>query len=248
MALEDARQKVERARKHIKDLNSAVLEFQEANPCAMFVEHDAKTAENVLKAGFGGKIPEQIALIAGDAIHNLRCALDLVAYELRGRKGPVNVNVFFPIAWTRKEFEAPDHQAKVRKLGIDAASIVHALQPYKGGNGPGTRLFELHALDIRDKHKSLIGLLVGFGLVTYEYETPGEERVMVIGAPCYYSDAQNEIEIARIADAQFYHEPYAPPDISFAEIVVGHEPIHATMYALLRLVDDTIDRFAPLFA
>jgi hypothetical protein len=97
-------------------------------------------------------------LAVGDAIHNLRSALDHLAYQLvdigTEGKGPFE-DVYFPISRNAAIYE----KAKVRKVAgmvKEAIGAIDAVKPYGGGND---LLWDLHRFDILDKHRLLI--LVG---------------------------------------------------------------------------------------
>jgi hypothetical protein len=104
--------------------------------------------------------PPQLGLIAGDAIHNLRAALDNLMWEV----APLAIQtrepdrLVFPIKQTRDAFE---HYRNTVLEGFDAVLVeaIRRAQPFvpseHGGlpDGGGQRLALLHTLWNDDKHR-----------------------------------------------------------------------------------------------
>lgn len=103
---------------------------------------------------------ENLSLIAGDAIHNLRSALDFAYNKTIRRLAPSLASNYskFPIYPTSEQLENTLKDRKVDSLcpGL-FETIVSEVQPYKGGKSGGI-IYVLHKLDISDKHLLLLGL------------------------------------------------------------------------------------------
>jgi len=91
----------------------------------------------------------------GDAIHNLRTALDHLAYRLVsvGPKPHWRGKVYFPIADSAEEFVSRIGGIK-KRLRHDAVKPLAAIKAYRGG--AGEILWQLNELDIIDKHRLLL--------------------------------------------------------------------------------------------
>ena len=94
-------------------------------------------------------------LIAGDAIHNLRTALDHLWMEIAIRVAgdKQNKQLTFPMHKTRLELINTFNKAskKIRNAAPDICDlIVNEIKPYEGGNLP---LWSLGQLDNIDKHR-----------------------------------------------------------------------------------------------
>jgi len=100
--------------------------------------------------------PLEFPLIIGDAVHNLRSALDHSAHLLvtvgRGSPGPFP-HVCFPIFENGSKYKA-GLLGRVRGMRQDAIDAIDATEPYGGGNGE--TLYHLHCLNNIDKHRLLV--------------------------------------------------------------------------------------------
>jgi len=74
--------KSERAERHIYDLQREWNTFKESNPYRVIHEDDINIGQRIYRICEVWEIPCRISIIAGDAIHNLRCALDHLAYQM----------------------------------------------------------------------------------------------------------------------------------------------------------------------
>ncbi|MGA2325430.1 MAG: hypothetical protein ABSH05_04015 [Bryobacteraceae bacterium] len=150
----DSKLKIERANQHILELNTALNEFIGTDFYSLGVAKDPQTGNHVLKFGITKSLPERLPLIIGDALHNLRSALDFIASELVRRANGSMKYIKFPIRDTRKEVEAALLRGEIRVAHPDVITcILDEIKPYKGGNDA---LCALHDLDIADKHLLLI--------------------------------------------------------------------------------------------
>ena len=154
----DARLKVERAKKHITDFTATLIALEDA--CTATIGYHAQGGESLIH-----EIPnptealDNLSLIAGDAIHNLRSALDFawVSTITRLLPGKVSDNTKFPVRERRKEVEAALHGIEVDTKCIPLFEcIMRQIQPYKGGHNDV--VYTLHRLDISDKHLLVLGL------------------------------------------------------------------------------------------
>ncbi len=155
------RVKVERAYKHIEDLEDAIRPFSNAITQTVSFDRDLDTGEPILKSSPLHIYDSSIPAIAGDVIHNLMSALDHLAYQL------VCVGIESGIARNQRaeEIKFPfAHDAdtyKSRKLryiegaGREAIEAIDRLKPYKGGNAA---LWLLYKLDIHDKHRLILAV------------------------------------------------------------------------------------------
>jgi hypothetical protein len=150
--LTGARSKIERAKKHIGDLDRERVAFLETDPYICISHFDAEECRTDYVLGPLPFMPVQLALIAGDTIHNLRTSLDHLACELVRDAGHPVGHVCFPICKSAKEYIAKSDE-KTKGMPIPAKQFIDALMPYRG---PNNMLWGLHQLDIIDKHRLLV--------------------------------------------------------------------------------------------
>jgi hypothetical protein len=179
----DARLKVQRANKHIADLEAAIFALKE-NYTATVVQNIDTGHQDLIHA-----IPEfaeaadNMALIAGDAIHNLKTALDFAWMSVLMKHVPTaNFDCAkFPVYPSRQELESALNGVPVNARSNSALFelVVSDIQPYKGGhNGV---IYALHKLDIADKHLLLLGLFPIGGIDGIIVQKPNGEIIRGFG-------------------------------------------------------------------
>jgi hypothetical protein len=150
--------KIERANKHILSLNEILGTFLKSGFYSVLVDKDLNEL-NYLRIDFNpSDFPgEEAALVIGDALHNLRSALDLLYFQVIS-DGTETKYTRFPVRDTRDELIAPLNGAlincQISKMIHDF--ILDTIKPYKAGN---PAIWTLDDLNIRDKHKLLIPLV-----------------------------------------------------------------------------------------
>lgn len=146
--------KVERANEHIGNFEREFVSFKESNPYRFNAKRDPNTRELVYYIENTVITPHRFALIAGDAIQNLRSALDHLVWRLvEANSGTPTRNNEFPISEDAKNYKA-NSPRKVKGMRPEAKEAIDAIEPYKGGRGE--ELWVLHRLNITDKHRLLV--------------------------------------------------------------------------------------------
>jgi hypothetical protein len=154
-----ARSKIERAKKHIAELETIISALPDSYTAT--IEINPNGGNEVLKHDLRDrdKLIDEIALILGDAIHNLHCALDHAWMSVLTKLCPTSINnqTKFPIFPVRKQVEGA-----LRGVEIDGAapalfkSVLDEIRPYAGGN---ESIWSIHILDIDDKHRLLLPVI-----------------------------------------------------------------------------------------
>jgi hypothetical protein len=148
--------KVERAKKHIVDLEAERDQFYLSNPVRFRAENDQKTGEHNWYVAEIKPIPLSFAVIIGDAANNLRSALDHMAYNLVC-VGEGAVKTFqhakFPVGSDLADYKNQRTKA-LKGMRPDAIAAIDALQPYVGG--AGEYFWHLARINNHDKHKLLL--------------------------------------------------------------------------------------------
>jgi len=152
-----SRLKIKRAYKHVSEIASLLQSLSETNFYDLTVEKDANSGENFLRANIKEGIPaDEYAPILGDALHNLRSALDFIYYETVFLCGGTPTKwTRFPIRDTREELVSHlDSALKAKQISILVRSLVlDVVKPYKTGN---IALWTLDDWNITDKHELLV--------------------------------------------------------------------------------------------
>src|SRR5713226_9572355 len=129
------RVKVERARKHIRDLEIEVSAFLRSKPYTVGVRTEHQ--KTVYYLANSVETPGSIAAITGDVLFNLLAALDHLVYRLAEI---VNVaegtlkTIAFPIFNNSASYNARA-PGKLKGLGQKATAAINATEPYTGGKG-----------------------------------------------------------------------------------------------------------------
>lgn len=154
--------KVERAYAHINNIESAFNLFRETHSAEFIIGKDPNTGTQFIDLDVGDAMPVDFPVIIGDAIHNLRTALDHAMWELMGiDKGIQDRNTAFPFSRTKTEYEAACNGVKTPR--DDTKKFLISLEAYE--DGAGECLYGLNRLDIRDKHIMLTPV-INFAEVT----------------------------------------------------------------------------------
>jgi hypothetical protein len=151
--LHDARQKVERAKQHIVDLNGVIRSFLDSTPYKVGPERDPQTREMTYCVTSVAPTPPAIPVLAGEVFQHLRSALDYLACQLvrANRKRPTTQTAY-PIADSAAKYKSFSPK-KVAGMSAGAVSFIEATKPYKGGIND---LWVLHKLNNIDKHRLLL--------------------------------------------------------------------------------------------
>ncbi len=149
-----ARLKIERAKEHINDLRERGQLFADVHPHKLSLKTDSDTGNDVLTIVPAQSLPDELLLILGDALHNLRSALDHAWIQTVITPSK---HTKFPIHKTREGLVAAVNGLKENASKEVKGYIVNVVQPYEGGNGK--ILAGLNDLDIGDKHWLLIAHL-----------------------------------------------------------------------------------------
>lgn len=227
------RLKISRAKSHIAELEETLQAHKKSDWCKASLERLTNPApgqpDYKLNVEFKGA-PAIVSAQVGDAIHNLRSALDLLAVRLVELNGGNTKDVMFPFA---KDAAALPQLMQARHLdragAADQATIL-ALQPYHGGNAA---LRGLHDMDIQDKHHALIPVA--------NFVTTPEIRMKTdaAGKPLGFDEGKLEPEL--VAGSEGRIDFVFPNESPF----VG-KPLVSTLNELVELVTDIVDKFEAL--
>jgi hypothetical protein len=148
--------KLERAQTHIDALHTEMVGIRQqiADGVVFAAEYEAHLQAVHIRVASAPEIPFHWSLLIGDAVHNLRCALDYVAYKLvalNNYETPVRLTQF-PIV------DRPEDLAKATKtftrLTPGQRACVEWHQPYS--NPLNSPLATLRDVSNADKHRAVL--------------------------------------------------------------------------------------------
>jgi hypothetical protein len=136
------------------ELEAAVEDFRRTQPYKISHRRDDARGEVTFFVEEVPELPVSLTLLLGDVIHNLRSKLDHLADALVSAAGGTPDKITsFPIFESLNAYQ--DHSRK-RLDGVNqyCFQTIDNMQPYKGGWGHWA--WQLHQLDIIDKHRLLL--------------------------------------------------------------------------------------------
>jgi hypothetical protein len=179
-------EKVNRSQHHFTVLKTSIDKWNDRRPYRFLQQANADGSQHALVLHFLEEIPIDWSVRLGEAIHDLRSALDQCVYwlsvdfsggEVSGTSFPVytshtdfarkaKVTAKNPSGWS---FVSGMH--KVRGVGAAPLAFIEALQPYPDRNAPHvTAIHNLNKLWNQDKHRlvHLWGLRITHAEMTSE--------------------------------------------------------------------------------
>jgi hypothetical protein len=172
MEFEEARLKIKRADYHIRDLQTRLGSLPESHIAS--TEINAAGGNKVIKYD-SPDLPQSlrdIALIVGDVVHNLKCALDYSWLGTIRRVAPQaeSKRAKFPVADTVGGLKNLLAIAKIDESCPELVRLmITEIQPYEAGN---FAIWPIHKLDIRDKHRLLIPFMHYGSVANIEVKHP----------------------------------------------------------------------------
>jgi hypothetical protein len=246
VSFNDSRLKIKRANQHIRELNDVLNTYMRSDFYSLAVELDAETGEEFLCFRTIKQMPESVPLIIGDAVHNLRTALDYLPCQIVRQAGGRTGYVKFPFRDTREELVAAVNGGEIKRAGTSViATIIDEIKPYRqGGNGA---LCALHDLDITDKHFLLVPTM-GIAALNYVDLEFGSVRM-----PFTIMMVEEGLKIrwAQIPGYPIKVNYKGEPSfkINFREgQPFQFEPVIPTLHQLSQLVSGCVDAIAEAYA
>jgi hypothetical protein len=166
--------KVKRSLHHLSELDGSIKGWLDGDAYRFVGEYNAETERFAIVARIKGPIPDWGPLI-GDVVHNLRSALDHLAFALNA-KGYADTHGGAALpdkAVSDSEFPIFGHgnrqrtaeqlyegaRRKYEHMGSEAQRLLRNFQPYqRGADYSRDPLWVLHELSRIDKHRELVAL------------------------------------------------------------------------------------------
>ncbi|MGB9031550.1 MAG: hypothetical protein WCC27_15625 [Acidobacteriaceae bacterium] len=148
-----AQLKIDRAAHHIGDFNARRNIFLEKHPCRLRPHYDPQTDYTDYMVEDVTDIDSVISLVIGDAVHNLRSALDHLATALVRDNGQLpSKQTYFPICQSFSQYKT-ESLGKIKGMSVADQRGINLQKPYLGGKDS---FWGLHRMDISDKHDLIL--------------------------------------------------------------------------------------------
>lgn len=151
--LSDAKMKIERARAHLAELDEEIVGFSAPHLYKIIPEHDLRTGFVDIRLETMHDAKRSISAVIGDAVGNLRSALDYLMGAVAEKNGADRSSITFPFADDKDGFEGQVRSARL-KLNDELINRFIELQAYRGGLG--NSLWIINKLRNIDKHRLLM--------------------------------------------------------------------------------------------
>jgi hypothetical protein len=142
------------AKRRCDELEAAVEDFRRTQPYKIAHRRNDERGEITFYVEKVPELPVSLALLLGDVVHNLRSTLDHLAVALVSAAGGTpDKYVSFPVFDSLKAY---NDLSRDRLKGVSQYCLqtIDNMQPYKQGFGHWA--WQLHQLDIIDKHRLLL--------------------------------------------------------------------------------------------
>lgn len=229
-----AKLKIKRAYEHIKEVERwyGDLVVVDAHVAGAYVDpQSGKTAVKLVAPQFT-KVPDvSLAMIIGDAVHNLRSALDYLAADILRPFGIDPELSSFPIARNRQSLEGKSHYREIKRHAPDLATIIADFIGARGGEFVG-----LNQLDRTDKHRLLITV---HAIANFVIQVIADENDLSTARAGSYLLLANNMPVTPNSPADLHNKRYTDPT---ALICFGKgepfesEPVIPTLHQLAQLV------------
>ncbi len=248
--------KIDRATNLRKELEEALRTFFASDPYKIETKRDPQSHQLVYYVTKVDEVPDEIALITGDIIQNLRSALDHLAYQLftlGSGNGTGGYHIYFPIAEDYAEYERQKSR-KTTGMAQQAKDIIDTIKPYRGGNDT---LWKIHKLNNIDKHRLLVTIgssmrSADLGAHAVEEMRRAFPELNVPDMHAFFSPACPYLSL-KVGDALLTDTCDAEPipNMQFRIQVVIHEPGIAEgepVLEMLQAMIDSVTSLIPIFA
>ncbi len=224
--------KLKRATTHIKAFYAALKDFRKSSRCPTVKERDPKTSENIWRLEEPPAQPDPaLSPIVGDAIYNLRSALDHTVWRLVESNGQTPTQeTQFPI-WAKEETWPKEKARRLRGVNPEAQTIIEFAQPcLKKHVWRNRTLSSFRDLSNIDKHRHLhlvvsatsggffshaLPVSVGVNKQYFIYEGPVQKDTILARIPSEYVD----VDFAPLMDIAFGQSAQLAEDTVYVALV-----------------------------
>ncbi len=236
--------KVERAYAHIENIQGIIDGLGKSNKAHFDIGKYPNTNTRYIHYNIGNSISPDLALSIGDAIHNLRAALDHAMWEFQGLPGGKrNSETSFPFGKSKTDYEAACRGIKTAVPNTGQFFI--SLEAYE--TGKGKLLYGLNRLNILDKHKILTPVISVTEIRKIKIKLPnGQAWTREFGQFVVNQDGISKILLDIPDDNIIECHGDANPtiNVSFGDVEIFKDfPLFDTLIELYTIVKGTLFEF-----
>ncbi len=233
--------KIKRADKHIRDFDALINEFLRTDFYRVITEKNPG-AGTVTFRYEAQPVPEDAPLIIGDAVHNLRAALDLMYVEIIDRNGGTPTKRdSFPFMQKRHKLIEALNGGEIKRAGQSIIDlIVDSVRPYREAGG-NDALCSLHDMDITDKHHLIVSVVGAIGATSFSYFKEVANTITQLGSTMNVSS----VTFMDLSNAKYHIEEHEKPafHVLFGEGHFKGKPVVKTLHELSQLVSGIVQTF-----
>jgi hypothetical protein len=129
--------KLSRAQRHVDSLRDVVAAYVAEQPVVLVPEATDDSAVTAYRVKYGAPIPAEVALVCGDALHNIRSALDSLVFAMvcssagRPLTQPEKKASYFPMSKDSAKFDSTVRDSlALRLLAEPAVEALRVHQPW----------------------------------------------------------------------------------------------------------------------
>jgi hypothetical protein len=246
-----SRLKIERAKKHISNLESLLQAFVDSDFYDLSVQNNTEGGDSFLLFVLKTTLPaDDYALIIGDALHNLRSALDLAYYQtVLLCDGTPSKWTRFPVRDTWEELVSRlDAALKEKQISSSIRSLMlNVIKPYKTGN---EAIWLLDDLNIIDKHELLVPVLKLVIVTQVSFEDEYQRPLPHLPSQFFFGDdyGMAMLKGTKGMKVAIKNKGHAAPDILLArDILRKIQAVVPTLRGITEEVFNAIEAFDTLF-
>lgn len=227
------------ARGHIQRFQTSLAEFAAGHPCQVTLditrrwECPSATCDVTYRAEVGASPPNELRLIAGDAVHNLRATVDNLMWRL-GKAVGAHEYIALPFEADPDSYARRAKKLRFERLPQEIQDWAEGLQPYRQGASECTLLHRLSRLSNSDKHR--VPLLLARAAPSARIRLSGWlDRVDVLAEPT------SPVTIVRACGDGFVNPEFSV-ELQFAAI--SEPAVQFLREVEMHVRDDVLPRFA----
>jgi hypothetical protein len=250
--LKGIRLKIERAKKHIIDLDAAIHTFYNSEPYTLDANEKPEISHLALYVSRVKPVPDVIGAIIGDSVHNLRSALDHLMWQLvEAGGGTPDRHTYFPISENDsvkglQQYNSAIGHGEIGKMPVGAEKVLRAVQPYVTED---STLWYIHELDRIDKHRFV--LTITLNTTAWGIDIRG--RPFIFPLALARRPLVDGYEVVRMPISTYErtgkHNIKLGLTIAFGESeIVAGEPVLETLNHMADFVSALISEFEPFLS